>query len=66
MAAGAPCAITFNIAYGHAPMRVNVWGKVIYCLIHRGGGFRIGVRFKDSDAPSKEFIDGLPEDGDTR
>ncbi len=56
LAAEDECVLAIDVLISDAIKRINIWGKVVYCLSLGVNQFKVGVRFKDADSISKMHI----------
>lgn len=52
---GQDCMLAMSLPDDRKVRRINLLGKVVYCHL-MDGGYRIGVRFVDMDARSRDCI----------
>ena len=53
---GQVCAVTFDVPYDQSKQRALVSGRVASCIPDGNNAYRVGVRFVQADAISKQLI----------
>lgn len=56
LAAEVECVLAIDVLVSDAIKRINIWGKVVYCLCLGANQFRVGIRIRDADSISKMHI----------
>jgi hypothetical protein len=56
LAVGQLCAISFDVPIEHAQQRALISGRVTSCVERDAQDYRVGIRFVQADATSKELV----------